>query len=189
MNIAVGSIASSTAIVSSPALTPAIAGAGAELLALRPELEGIISEFLAQQAIDAGRRERWEAVCERAGLPNIPWEEWEDKDAWVEHSEKRSALHSHPDLSEDYAAQRSETDEDGASIIWTSILDRMYALVDRIMAMRPTTVAGLGVIARAASLDYDSVNEVEDGQTKSLIRIVCDFCDVVPFFAENEGCL
>jgi hypothetical protein len=109
--------------------------ADAELLALRPELELIIRDYVALQAVD----------------------DWAEVD---------------PDLER-----------------WSMLHDRMHPLVDRIMSHRPKTLAGLGMMTRAASLSYDDYERENDGGENrhgNLISAVCPFCSVEPIITDHE---
>jgi hypothetical protein len=110
------------------------ASADAELLALKPDLELIIRDYAALQAVD----------------------DWAEVD---------------PDLKR-----------------WSALHDRMHPLVDRIMTHRPKTLAGLGVLTRAASLSYDDFDRENDNESKQgdLISAVCSFCGVEPVVADHE---
>jgi hypothetical protein len=90
----------------------------------------------------------------------------------------------------DYAALQAaddwETDPDLKR--WIVLHDRMHPLVDRIMSHRPKTLAGLGMITRAASLSYDDFDQQNDSESRQgdLISAVCTFCGVEPVITDHE---
>jgi hypothetical protein len=84
-----------------------------------------------------------------------------------------------PDLEliiRDYAAPQAADDwveVDPDLKRWSELHDRMHPLVDSIMSHRPKTLAGLGVIIRAASLsydDYDRETTVKAGKATLSLR-------------------
>jgi hypothetical protein len=72
---------------------------------------------------------------------------------------------------------------------WNALHDRMHPLVNRIMSHRPKTLAGLGMITRAASLSYDDFDRENDSESRQgdLISAVCTFCGVEPVITGGEA--
>jgi hypothetical protein len=64
--------------------------------------------------------------------------------------------------------KNEDVDEDGASVVWNSIHDRMFPLCQRILSCRAVSVAGFGVQARTISLVSSDIweCEVELGQRR-----------------------
>src|ERR1700676_90836 len=117
----------------------------AELLRLGAELEAVIVDWHAQRTLDRTERDEWEAACVAAGLPRIEFGSIPD-DEYHAYQDKRSAIEDH------HAWLSADCDEQGASIAWNEIGDREYPLIDAIMAIKPRTLAGLAVIARAFTM-------------------------------------
>jgi hypothetical protein len=72
---------------------------------------------------------------------------------------------------------------------WSVMHDRMHPLVDRIMNHRPKTIAGLGMLMRAASLSYDDYERHNDGGNRhgNLISAVCAFCGIEAVATDHEA--
>ena len=64
----------------------------AELVALSPELEGLIVEYLDKRAADGARHNIWEAACVQAGLPRRELEQFATNREWIDYCEAREAL-------------------------------------------------------------------------------------------------
>jgi hypothetical protein len=138
--------------------------ADAELLDLGAQLEPIIQEWHAKQASDAAESASFEAKAELAGLPNLP-----------QHAEKRASLMHLTKFGWE------DSDEHGRDVVWTSIHDRMYPLVDAILSRGAQTVAGLAVQARAATAARaDLWEEAEDTYERTFMDAVCEFLNVTP---------
>src|SRR6266508_2860586 len=124
--LAAGTAANVAAIAVTRASVPDPAGIAEDpkLLALGEELEGIIREWLAKQAIDRARSKALRVAAERAGIRHGPYEELSKSE------DKRWSKFIH-----DYCAEHADAvDEHGCSVIWNSIHDRMFPLCRRIMA-------------------------------------------------------
>jgi hypothetical protein len=124
-----------------------------------------------------------EQACIRAGLPRRKPEDFPTIEEWRAHGDKRSEI----DAGDGY---HEEVDDDGRTVVWVSINDRMYPLIDDILSLRATSVAGLGVQARAASLYFDELWEPQDADPagiaqREFIEAVCAFCGVAPAMSEN----
>jgi hypothetical protein len=152
----------------------------AKLLRLAPELEVIAQELEA--ANEAARKisEEWDAACDRAGLlPEIWWPEAQalgmsDSEWWKEHQtrhEKRNAI-PHGDA--------DQTDADGITTIWDKLNGRLNPLVDKILAMRATTVDGLRVQAHAvATASPELFDDCDDCRPEvNFARAVLEFVGV-----------
>ena len=167
------------------AVSTAIAGTAtnpdAELLALGARLETIIQEWIAERAIDARQREAHKRACLDADLPSLDFHST-PFDQWQERNLVRGMVHYIGKEVED-----ADLDEHGASIKWTRIHDRMFPLCEDILSRHPTSIPGLGVQARAASLyfeglwDSDGDDEDPEGAAqRSFIESVSAFSGVVP---------
>ncbi len=108
-------------------------------------------------------------------------------DEWREYRLARRRIR--PDNEE-----QEELDESGCSVVRNDIHDRLFPFCEDILAVRPRTVAGLGVVARAASLSleeiWDTAAELGTGteaDTRAFIENVCAFAGVLPVMAECGG--
>jgi hypothetical protein len=138
----------------------------AELLALGARVEPIIQEWQAKRAIDEQRREAWEAACEHAGLPRISDRNLPD-DEWREYQEKRGSVRPEGE-------EKEEVDEDGCSVVWNSILNRIWPLIDEILSRDAKTVSGLTVQVRAIVVATCGLDDLE-GAEGEFIKAVCAF--------------
>jgi hypothetical protein len=145
----------------------------AELLRLGVQLETIGRDHEALTAVDHKRSDEWEAICERAGLPNVKYSDWSgSKDEYAAYHEKRSALMPH---------YTDEEEDENGKMNWDRLCDRLDPLVDEILGLRATTVAGLKVQARAVGLAVPWIFQEEDGGSNAemdFIRAVFTFLDV-----------
>jgi hypothetical protein len=76
--------------------------------------------------------------------------------------------------------------EDLGAMAWADIHDRLAPLADRIMEHRPKTVAGLAIVARAASyVGSEWFEDLEDEERgRAIIEAMCAFCGVTPLPVE-----
>lgn len=172
-----------TALATSPALAvPAIADplADAELLALRPELEGIISEYLAKQADDDARQAAFDAAVEKAtGLPRHKWPSVSEEGPIPPFPPGSFWDLKHGAAEAFHAADPHDPDLED----WGALRGRMHPLIDRILDLQPKTLAGLAIFARAASLSYD---DWHSGQMGAVIDALCAFCGVEPVLTDED---
>jgi len=151
----------------------------AELLRLDTELDAVIVDRRAQMAIDKKSHDTWMATCDAAGLPNVerdsmPFEEWRA------YQHKRVAL-----LRDD-----DPVDEHGCSIAWDRIHGKMWPAINAIMALKATTVAGLAVQAKAISLSFSELWDIEtdwEDHHRRFIEAVCAFTGVTPVPLEVQS--
>jgi hypothetical protein len=144
----------------------------AELIALGPELEIVVRAWLSQQKLGTDDRTRIDAEVER--LTGIKVEDAPP----YRRADKYWKVY-------DVVEARLDIDVSDENDPWNEIHGRLYPLVDRILALRAATAAGLAIQARAASLaNADLWNDVEpgsqDSETKGFIESVCEFLGVVP---------
>ena len=189
------SILSRRSLVTSAAALPALAVSAlasdaigpnhpdAELLRLGSELEALIVDWHAQQRTDAARRELRGAVCVKAGLPRIKYGSIPD-DEYDAYEEKREAV-----LGSLSSWADPDTNEHGKSMAWNNIHDRQFPLIDAIMALKPHTLAGLAVIARAFTLFHSeqwepAINSDDPQHRRAFMESVCAVVGVVPVPAE-----
>lgn len=164
----------------------ALIRADAELLRLGVKLEALIVDWHAQQAID---REEWAAVdaaLEALGLPDIERGSLPDDEYRAYRLKRATATDS---IFHDWRDQRG-LDENGLSIAWTGIHDRQNPLIDAIMAIKPHTLAGLTVIARAFTLHHAEQwepNADDDLHHRAFMEAVCAFAAVVPVPLDDEA--
>ena len=179
-----GRLLAEQALVPADRLKPLQAGEDdRKLLALGVELDGFLPEYHAQLAKDALHRATWEAECLRLGLPRLEHGTVSNEE-WRERNDARLCVKTIYSDEED-----RDVDGDGVSIAWTRLHDEMYSILDRVMDCQPKTMAGLGVMARAASLDYDSYDSSSTTSevTELLMMALCKFCGVDPVLRpENE---
>jgi hypothetical protein len=156
----------------------------AKLLRLGEELEALIVDWHAQQAID---REEWAAVdaaLEAPGLPDIERGSLPD-DEYRAYRLKRAAA------TDSILDDQRGLDENGLSIAWTGIHDRQTPLIDAIMTHLPRTLDGLAVIARAFTLHHAEQwepNAAEDDlHHRAFMEAVCAFAGVVPVPLDAEA--
>jgi hypothetical protein len=149
----------------------------AELLRLGAELEAVIVDWHAQRSIDQAERDSREKACIRAGLPRIEFGSIPD-DEWRAYEDKRDAVTG--------LIHRAggHVNEDGEEVdVWDEILGGMWPLIDAIMAIKPHTLAGLAVMARAFTLHHAEQWEpdADDGlHHRAFMETVCAFAGVVP---------
>jgi hypothetical protein len=167
-----GMIATQTAL-KAPGGTPI----DAELIALGSELEAVIVDWHAQQAID---RKEWadvDAALEAAGLPDIERGSLPDDKYHAYQLKRAKATDSILD------DRRFGLDENGISIAWRDIHDRQDPLIDAIMGHKPHTLGGVAVIARAFTLRHSEQWEPhadDDLYHRAFMEAVCAFAGVVP---------
>ena len=158
----------------------------AELLRLGVELESLIVDWHAQQEID---RQEWadvDAALEAAGLPDIDRGSLPD-DEYRAYQMKRATA------TDSILINSSDLDENGLSIAWTGIHGRQYPLIDTIMAIKPHTLAGLAVVARAFTLHHaeqwePAVADDDEGlHHRAFMEAVCAFAGVVPAPLDGEA--
>jgi hypothetical protein len=142
-----------------------------ELLRLGAELEAVIVEWHAQQAIDRARSAAMTAASDAAGFPRIPYGSLPNEE-YRAYQEARSAI---------WQTVAGDADDDP----WNDIHDRMWPLIDAIMAIKPRTLAGLGVNARAITLHYAeqweaAVNADDQEHHRAFMEAVCAIAGVVP---------
>lgn len=153
----------------------------AELLALGARLEPIIAEWITGRAIDRRNGKAHEAACLDADLPvldihSVPY------DQWLERIKVRDMVHY---MGKNEAA--ADATADGCSIKWNRIHGQLYPLCDDILSRRATSVPGLGVQARAASIYFeelwDSYGQDDEDLAlaqRSFIESVCNMAGIVP---------
>jgi hypothetical protein len=161
-----------------PALASAADSPDAQLLALRAELDRICEQWLTQRALDDEDSAIFEArVFAATGIayrdaPAMTEENrdtgyWAVRDKVIEENPRHDD--PDPDLTE-----------------WDQIHDRMFPLVDKILAYKAQAVAGLAVQAQAMALchpelwDEDNGNSEEDCRHRLFIEAVCAFVGVKP---------
>jgi hypothetical protein len=129
-----------------------------ELLAIGRELDRIEDACHRQTEAEYRRHAAKEAACCAVGLHEMPPPDPGDKQAWRawEANERRRNMVPYEGKDEDDA----DINEAGESIAWNAINDRLFDLLDRALAIRATTVAGLAVQLRAFDLALgDMINE------------------------------
>jgi hypothetical protein len=141
----------------------------AELLRLGAELEAVIVEWHAQCAISRARSAAMTAASDAAGFPRIPYGSLPDEE-YRAYQEERSAIWQ-------------TVEGDASDDPWNDIHDRMWPLIDAIMAHKPQTIAGLGVVARAFTLDNAEQWEPDADDAlhhRAFMEAVCAIAGVVP---------
>jgi hypothetical protein len=164
--ILAGAASLSAAIGTATALAAPSSVDDAELLALGSELDLVIRDWLALRLVND-----------------------RDQASFEEEVERRTGI-KFEDAPEDYHNSvywniRGEVAREGGTPDtmeqWNEIHGRKWPLVDRIMSLRATAVAGLAVQARAASLAWAEVwDDDPDDALRNLIELLCDFTGVAP---------
>jgi hypothetical protein len=184
-------------LVATAAVLPALAvPAGAalasdedpELLALGVEFEKAAVDWVRQRRSDQVNNDEWDARVEAAtGIPRDQAPKIVVPAFLEDHPDKSAVAYSrvwHRIADELY---RGPNGEDLSELAWNDIHDRMWPLAKRIMGHRPKTLAGLAVLARAASFareDWFDDEHEKSGTGRSIIEAMCAFCGVTPLPAE-----
>jgi hypothetical protein len=126
--------------------------------------------------IDAKQSAAIDAALEAAGLSDVDDRSLPD-DEFRAYLAKRDAV-TYPIYRAD-----GDVDEDGKEVdVWDDIHDRMNLLIDAIMAHKPRTLAGLGVMARAFTLHHAEQWEPDADEGlhhRAFMEAVCAFAGVV----------
>jgi hypothetical protein len=164
-----------------PALTiPQLALADkpdAELLRLGDQLAEVEREWGAM-IMDFHRCSQiFKAACERAGLPDRVHSDFETYDQFLEYDRKRFALW--PD-----------SDFDGDDDKMSAFTKRKYDVIEKILLLKATTVAGLAVQTRAIVLDNAEYwgqnateheeNAPEKRRERQFLEATCSFLGIQP---------
>jgi len=184
------------ALVASTAAMPALAVPAAaadedpELVALGVEFDKVAADWLRQSASDRKRAAEWRSRVEAA--TGIPLGEsprpFYGKPASPEEEASVDYWRIADQILDDLKPNSSRLDDQ----IWESIHDRMWPLAKRIVRSRPKTVAGLALVARAASFicaewfDFNDADE-QDADDRAIIEAVCSFCGVMPLSVEGDA--
>ena len=139
------------ALVASAAALPALAvpptafgpdHPDAELLRLAVQLREVERARVALLVNDCAFDAKWDAICSKAGLPKMTYGDRPSDDEWLKYLEARWPLRPQRDYI-----------EDGEDDPWDELLeDRLNPLVEEILSLKATTVAGFAVQFRAALL-------------------------------------
>jgi len=174
-------------VVTSAAALPALAlpftdnlaiasNSDAELIALGPELEIVVRDWLSQLKIDREKTAMIDVETEKltgVKLKDAPHDDYRDQ-YWTT---REAVIDRFPD----------QGDEDNP---WNEIHSRAFPLARRILSLAATTTAGLAIQARAASLEnielWDDGNELDAQEfaAKGFIESVCGFLGIVPVAKE-----
>ena len=83
--------------------------------------------------------------------------------------------------------QGRERDDDEDNVVWTKICDAMWPLIDNVMELKPQTLPGLAVQARAVSLAewgaWEGHSEAR-GEWRIFMENACRLLNVVPALVE-----
>jgi hypothetical protein len=165
-----------------PTLASTADNPDAELLALRAQLDRVCEQWLAQRALDDEDSAILEAkVFAETGIAY--------RDAPAITDENRNAGY--------WAARYKVIDEtpdgrDPELEEWGRIHDRMYPLIDKILAYKARTIPGLAIQAQAMALSHPELwdEDEEDCHYRLFIEAVCAFVGVKPvavLAAEKAG--
>ena len=157
------------------AATPSLAaGNDAELLRLGAELEQVGREWLKQRKVDAANRKEWLAACEAAGLPEKDYRDFADGDKLIAYQNRRLAV------------SRAETPNE----VWDNFNERMFDLVEDILAHQPQTLPGLAVMVHAEVLDnseyWELVGHAQNERLRTFLERLCTFLDIKPAPIRNR---
>jgi hypothetical protein len=169
--IAAGTAINATAIAIAKGQTdPLPSNPDSALLALGPELDAIEHEWIAQHALDEAHRAVFEAKMKLAtgiAFEDAPEmvEGWEDdKDGYWAIRDRISK--------ENF---RNDPEESP----WDAILDRMWPLVDDILARKAHTIAGLTMQVRALRMATCNFEDMEqDSAERQFAEAVCAFVGI-----------
>jgi hypothetical protein len=159
-----------------PTSLTVIAKPDADLLAIGRELDKIEDAWHQQTEAEDRHHAAKEAACHAVGLYEMPPPDPGDKQAWRawEANERRRNMVPYEGKDEDDA----DINDAGESIAWNAINDQSFDLLDRALAMRATTVAGLAVQLRAFDLALgDMINEPH---IERMLVAVREFAGVKP---------
>lgn len=178
------------ALVTAAAVVPALAlpasaalAQDAELIALGPELEAVIRDWVFQQNQDRRLSDQIDAETER--LTGVKFEDVRE--------DGRDARTQYWKVRDEVLARLSDPNDADENSPWNDILARAFPLARRILSMRAATLVGLTVQARAASLEnaefWDHPQELDsqDGATKGLIESLCAYVGVKPVAMELQS--
>ncbi len=157
-----------------PALASAADNPDAELLALSPQLDRICEQWLAQRALDDEDHAIFEArVFAETGIA------YRDAPAITDENRNTGYWAARDKILEE---NPRDDDPDPELTEWDQIHDRMYPLVDKILAYKAQTVAGLAVQAQAMAVCHPELwDEDEEGfRHRLFIEAVCAFVGVKP---------
>jgi hypothetical protein len=152
-------------------------------LRLGADLETVVLDWRAQQAIDAEHSATRQAACEAAGLPDIDYRSLPDHE-YRAYQRKRSAVMSAA------CPYDADTNEAGQSIAWNEIHDRMFSLIDEILPRKAKTIAGIAVQAQAMVMDNtewwdnglldENDDETPEGRGRLFLESLCSFLGITP---------
>jgi hypothetical protein len=180
------------ALVASAAAVPAVALPGLasdedrELFALGFELDQVAADWLRQFKKDRARLAEVEARIEAAtGIPRdqrppsvLPAE-------YTKHPDLPGAAYwrTADQLWNEMGPTLGPNGEDLGEKIWNEIHERLFPLAERIVTFRPKTIAGLAIVALAASLlcadEWDMSDDWRSFE-RQMIEVMCAFCGVIP---------
>jgi hypothetical protein len=159
-----------------------------ELLALGVEFEKAAVDWVRQRQSDRANSDEWDARVETAsGIPRDQAPKIVAPAFWEDHPDKAAIAYSRVWIQISDELYRGPNGEDLGAMRWSAIHDRMWPLANRIMQDRPKTVAGLGIVARAASFvceEWFDDEHPDPDQDRSIIEAMCAFCGVIPLPAE-----
>jgi hypothetical protein len=160
------------AAVSVPAAASGLAGlpmGDAVLLALGEKLKPLAAELNAARAIDRQRLENFDAKLAALGLK--PEEEYENQDAH---------FHERWRLIEEHDPRMREDNE--VELDFDRMHDGVFALLDEILAIRPTTLEGFAVQVFAIVTCHDGLcyeSEENAPVPYGVIEFFCRTCEFV----------
>jgi hypothetical protein len=163
-------------VLSVPAL--AIDHPDAELLRLGEQLAVLEREWEDRSLDDVKHYRSFKAACERAGLADRDYADFESHDQWLKYQAKQKALWT--DRPDDFEDENGETG-------WGRFNDRLYPLVDEILSLKATTLAGLAVQTRAIvaaefelwELDPEK-SDYTDQLRRQFLELTCSFLGIEP---------
>jgi hypothetical protein len=151
----------------------------AELLRLGEQL-AVLERECEAMAVEGRRSYKiFLTACEQAGLgPHRNYADFASHDQWSEYHEKIRALSSDSDADEDREDHVSDLNE------------RAYDLIEKILALKATTIAGLTVQTRAMVLDNEEYwgrfameheeNAPDQRRHRQFLEIMCNYLGIEP---------
>jgi hypothetical protein len=172
--LAAGTAVNATAIAIAKGQTDPLPNPDAALLAFGPELDAIEHEWIEQHTLDEDHRAVFEAKMKLA--TGVAFEDAPEMvDGWEDDENGYWAVRDRI-VKEDFRNDPKESP-------WDSFHDRMWPLVDDILARKVHTIAGLTMQVRAlrmATCDFENIEA--DSAERQFVEAVCAFVGITRQF-------
>ncbi|HEX4410567.1 MAG TPA: hypothetical protein VH206_17485 [Xanthobacteraceae bacterium] len=178
VSTAIKTISSGSSTAADLSISPAMAStqtdSDAKLFRLGARLELVRKQWSAQRSADKRKIDEWDARCVAACLPRAGGDDMSEED-WLSYREKREAL---------FVGDKDDVDTDGTSKVWTKIHGKMMPLVDKILAIKATSLSGLAIQATAMSMSsaewWEDLEEESSKLERQLVESICSAAGIVP---------